>query len=210
MCSSLLTLKCYFLTLSPDTVARESSCMVHKPDVILPDTDGPVDFAGARFTVLQTPGHSAGHIAVITPDNVCYTADALLSREMLYAKLPYALSLQMATVSREKLRGLGCEAYLMAHRGVCGGEEIDALIDENHALCHQRTQEILSLVTAPMTESQIVEAACTQYRLLTHRPRRALRYERNVRFFIEYLVDRGELEMECRQGVTLYHRRQGT
>ena len=41
MCSSLLTLKCYFLTLPADEVARCSSCMVHKPDVIIPDADGP-------------------------------------------------------------------------------------------------------------------------------------------------------------------------
>jgi hypothetical protein len=94
----------------------------------------------------------------------------------------------------------------MAHRGVCGAGEIDALLDANHALFHRRVEEILGVVTEPMTASQIVEAACVMYRLLTHKPRRALRFERNIRFYIEYLVDRGELEMECRQGVTLYRR----
>lgn len=65
---------------------------------------------------------------------MCYTADALLSYEMIEAKLPYSLSHQAAIDSREKLRGLGCDYYIMAHRGVCGSGEIDTLIEENQKL----------------------------------------------------------------------------
>ena len=206
MCASLLTLKCYFLTLSPGTVERESACMVHTPDVIIPAEDGPFLFCGAEFQIVHTPGHSAGHICTITPDNVCYTADALLSNEMLTAKLPYNLSQQMAIESREKLRGLGCDCYIMAHRGICPGSEIDALIDANQALIGRRAGEILSLVDRPMTASQIDESACVFYRLLTHKPHRSLRFERNVRFFIEYLVDTGRLKEVCQNGATYYTR----
>ena len=206
MCSSLLTLKCYFLTLSPDTVARESACMIHTPDVIVPPTDGPFSFCGAEFGIVHTPGHSSGHICTITPDNVCYTADALLSQDMLTAKLPYNLSQQMALDSREKLRSLGCDAYIMAHRGVCPGGEIGALIDANQALVRRRAEEILALVDRPMTASQIDEAACIFYKLFTHKPPRSLRFERNVRFFIEYLVDTGRLNEVCQNGATYYVR----
>ena len=206
MCASLLNLKCYFLTLSPGTVERESSCMIHEPDLFLPMSDGPFDAWGARFQIVHTPGHSAGHVCTITPDNVCYTADALLSSEMLGAKLPYNLSQQMALASREKLRRLDCEAYIMAHRGVCSGEEIGALIDANQALVHRRADEILALVDRPMTASQIDEAACVLYKLFTHKPPRSLRFERNVRFFIEYLVDTGRLNEVCQNGATYYVR----
>ena len=210
MCSSLLTLKCYFLTLSPGTVARESSCMVHRPDVSIPMSDGPFGFCGAAFQIIHTPGHSAGHICVVTPDNVCYTADALLSRELLAAKLPYSLSHQTALVSREKLRDLDCDAYIMAHRGVCGPGEIGPLIDANQALVRRRAEEILSLVERPMTASQIDEAACVLYELFTHKPPRSLRFERNVRFFIEYLVDTGRLSQVCQNGTTYYVRPENT
>ena len=206
MCSSLLTLKCYFLLLSPDMVARECSCMIHTPDVIVPPEDGPFSFAGAEFQIIHTPGHSAGHISLVTPDGVCCTGDALLSDEMLKSKLPYDLSHAMAAESREKLRHLDCDLFVMAHRGVCTGKEIGGLIDRNQALVHQREEEILSLVTHSINASEIVTAVCTYYELLTHKPRRSLRFERNVRFFLEYLVDAGALEMECIQGVTHYHR----
>lgn len=72
-------------------------------------------FPSALFT---PPATRRAHISTITPDNVCYVADALLSHELLGAKLPYNLS-QKEAVAREKLRGLGCDAYIMAHRGVC-------------------------------------------------------------------------------------------
>lgn len=206
MCSSLLTLKCYFLTLSPGTVERESSCMIHTPDVIIPPEDGPFSFCGAQFRIIHTPGHSAGHICTITPDNVCYTADALLSAELMRAKLPYNLSQRLAMDSRKKLQGLNCDCYIMAHRGLCPGAEIDSLIDANQALIRRRAEEILSLVERPMTASQIDEAACTLYQLFTHKPRRSLRFERNVRFFIEYLVDAGRLAEGCQNGATYYVR----
>ena len=42
-----------------------------------------------------------------------------------------------------------------------------------------------------MAASDIVRRVCLFYKLLSGKPRRALRFERNIRFFIEFLVDRG-------------------
>jgi glyoxylase-like metal-dependent hydrolase (beta-lactamase superfamily II) len=204
MCSNPLTLKCYFLTLSPERVEQEASFMVHEPDLFIPPTDVTFTLCGVRFPIVHTPGHSAGHICAVTPDNVCYTADALLSEELLSAKLPYNLSQKMAIASRKKLRGLGCDLYIMAHRGVCAGGDIGGLIDANQALIHRRAEEILSLVDRPMMLSQIDEKACVLHQLLTHKPRRSLRFERNVRFFVEYLVDTGKLTETCQNGATYY------
>ena len=206
MCASILNLKCYFLLLTPDTVERESACMVHEPDFFIPPNDGPFTLGGVKFQIIHTPGHSAGHICAVTPDNVCYTADALLSRELLNAKLPYNLCHQMAMRSREKLRELGCDFYIMAHRGVCGRAEIGALVDANHALVRRRAEEILNLVDGPMTACQVDEKVCVLYQLFTKKPRRSLRFERNVRFFLEYLVDTGALAEVCRNGATYYVR----
>ena len=208
MCSGILNLKCYFLTLPPSIVERESGCMVHTPDILIPPKDGPFSFCGVDFRLIHTPGHSAGHICTITPDNVCYTADALLSYELMEAKLPYNLSQRLAEGSREKIRALDCDLFIMAHRGICAKANLDELIDRNNALVRRRTYEILELVTHPMTASEIVQATCERYQLFTRQPRRSLRFERNVRFFIEFLVDEGELEMTCVRGNTYYQRPQ--
>ena len=205
MCAGLLNLKCYFLMLPPGMVEREAAHLVHTPDVIVPDREGPFPFAGAEFRILQTPGHSAGHICVVTPDNVCYVGDCLLSREMMDSKLPYCLSHQMGMESRERMRGLPCDKFIMAHRGIARREELDRLIDDNQALALRRAGEILSLIPKAMTMSEINQAVCAYYKLLTGKPRRALRFERNIRFFVEFLTDRGDLVMETdATGTTVY------
>lgn len=179
--------------------------MVHVPDLILPPVDGPIRLAGAMFRILHTPGHSSGHICAVTPDNVCYTGDALMSQALLDAKLPYGLSIQLAMESRERLQELeDCDFFIMAHKGVCTGREIGPLIDANQELVRRRAGEIRDLITEPMDFSQICRAVCTRFSLLTRRPRRALYYERNIRLFVEYLMDQGELGMETRQGTAFY------
>ncbi len=203
MCATTLNLKCYFLTLPLGMVEREAECMVHEPDVIIPP-DGPFSFRGALFQIIPTPGHSAGHVSTVTPDGVCYAADALLSAELLEAKLPYNLNHRLAMDSREKLREVDCDFFIMAHRGVCPASEIGALIDANQALVRRRAKELLELVDRPMTASEIDRAACRRYQLFTHQLRRALRYQRNVSFLVEYLIDRGELVPEIRDGVVFY------
>lgn len=204
MASSILNLKCYRLLVSPDVAEQEMGDMVHTPDIIIPYVDWKLNLAGVEFGIVTTPGHSSGHICVVTPDNVCYTGDAVMSREMLQAKLPYALSIQHAMNSRQKLRTLGCDYFIMAHRGICTGAEIDRLIEDNHELILRRAQEIRALIDRPMDFSNICRVVCKKYELFSTRARRALYYERNIRFFVEFLVDRGELEMESREGVAFY------
>ena len=178
--------------------------MVHTPDMIIPYVDGPITMAGTEFQIVTTPGHSSGHVCIITPDNVCYTGDAIMSRELLDAKLPYALSIQAAMDSRQKLRQLDCDVFIMAHRGVCAGDEIGQLVEDNHALILRRAREIGSLITQPMDFSHLCALVCQKLELRSLKARRALYYERNIRFFIEFLLDRGELDMESRGGVAYY------
>jgi glyoxylase-like metal-dependent hydrolase (beta-lactamase superfamily II) len=209
MCSTIMTLKCYFLTLTPGIVEQDSSCMVHRPDVIVPDTDGEFAFCGVTFRIVHTPGHSSGHIAIITPDNVCYVGDALLSRDRQNAKLPYALHHTAARASRDKLaRETACDYYIMAHRGICTGADLPSLVRDNNDLFLRRAEEILALIDTPMPFSTIDQKVCAHYSLLTRQPRRALRFERNVRFFVEFLADEGYLNMECVEG-TVYYSRSG-
>ena len=203
-----LTMKCYYLTLPLDMVIERNSSMAMVPDVILPREDGAVAFCGAQFTILHTPGHSPGLITVITPDNVCYVSDTMLSREMLRAKLPHNQNHHIAIASREKIRHAGADLYIMAHKGICSGEEISQLIDDNLALLCMRSQQMLELIDRPMTFSEINQAACRLHKLFTHRPRHALAYQRNVTFLIEYLIEEGLLEMICHEGVILYRKPQ--
>ena len=100
-------------------------------------------------------------------------------------------------------------AYMFMQSGIpvlYSGDEIGQLIEDNHELIYRRAAEIRELVDEPMDFSHLCAKVCQKYELFSPRPRRALYYERNIRFFIEFLVDRGDLEMESRQGVAYYRK----
>ena len=209
MCSSELFLTYYMYAMPPSYIRRRYTNMIHTPDVLVPPVDCRMEFAGAEFTVIQTPGHSPGHICVVTPDNVCYVADALLSRECLGAKLPYHLGHRMAMESHDKLLGLGCDFYVMAHLGICTGAELPALVEDNRALTRRRCGEILALIQKPMGLDEICVAACRHFSLVSDIPVRSMHYQRNVRWLVDYLVDEGKLEIVCVDGIAHYRPTQG-
>ena len=188
---------------SPAQARTEFAHMVLKPDIVLPDGDSELELLGVPLRIIHTPGHSPSHICIITPDNVCHVGDALLSPEMYYAKLPYSMDIAADLVSKERLRTLGCDVYVASHRGIL--PDINDCVDANRELFLLRAGEILSAVHRPMTFSEITACVYRMYSLFSHSPRRAQSFERNIRFFVEFLLDEGRLELIAgEEGVTLY------
>lgn len=202
MCADVLNLKCYASLISPAVVREEKGEMPFTPDLVLPNADSQPTLLGVKFRCIYTPGHSTGHICIVTPDNVCYVGDVLFSPEALDAKLPYCLDHARDLMSKERLRGLDCDAFIAAHRGVF--TDVNAMVDSNRELVHRRAAEILSVIDRPMSFSQINAGVCRYFGLEPHTPRRALAFEVNTRFFVEYLLDRGDLALSVADGVVHY------
>ena len=88
MCSNLLTLKCYMLMLTPKMVEQDLGAMVHTPDVVIPSQDGPFSFAGAEFQIIQTPGHSPGHMCFFERETGYLFTGDLVYKDVLFAYYP--------------------------------------------------------------------------------------------------------------------------
>ena len=111
-------------------------------DVIIPADAEHLDFCGARFGILQLPGHSAGHIGVVTPDGAAYLGDCLIDEEQIAAaKLPTSMFIARDLESKESLRSLQCPAYIIAHKQVL--TDIGPLIDRNIDFIHAKGRELL-------------------------------------------------------------------
>lgn len=202
MCADILNLKCSTSVVSPAIVRREKGEMPVIPDVVLPNEDCEAELLGVKLRCIYTPGHSAGHICIVTPDNVCYVGDVLFSPESLDVKLPYCLDHARDLQSKERLRALDCDVFIAAHRGVF--TDGNAMVDANRELVHRRAAEILSVIDRPMTFSQVNAAVCGYFELAPKTARRALGFEVSIRFFVEYLLDRGDLELSVADGVVCY------
>ena len=124
------------------------------------DPEQPVTIDGAVFRVVPTLGHSEGHLAYITPDNVCVVGDALLSQEKLnQSKMPYMEDVDHAILSMEALRETSCEQYILSHNGVVPRAELSALIDENI----RKELDLYDALRSCLTEPLEMDSAINRY-----------------------------------------------
>ena len=163
-------------------------------DVIIPADAEHLDFCGARFGILQLPGHSAGHIGVVTPDGVAYLGDCLIDEEQIAAaKLPTSVFIARDLESKESLRNLRRPAYIIAHKQVL--TDIGPLIDRNIAFIHDKGRELMEDLEDGMSFDQWIYAFCQRENVRTRNEFKFSIVERNFANFVDWLTDEGKVEV---------------
>ena len=161
-------------------------------DTIIGPEDDFLDFCGVRFGILQLPGHSAGHIGVVTPDNVAYVGDCLIDQQQIdSAKLPTSMFIARDLQSKEFLRRTQYDAYIMAHKSVV--TDIAPLVDSNIAFIHRKAEELLNDLTDGMTFAQWISTFCQRENIRTKNELKFSIIERNFSNFVDWLTDEGRI-----------------
>ncbi len=164
-------------------------------DVIIGRNDNHVCFCGADFGIVQLPGHAAGQIGIITPDNVAYLADCLIGPDTLRAsKLPTSMCIEDDLKSKEKVRTLGCRAYILAHHDVIEGD-IGPTVDANLAFYHRKARELLDCLADGMTADQWRSVLSEAMGFRTHNDFKLGVIRRNFGSFLLYLEDMGRISV---------------
>ena len=163
-------------------------------DVIIPADAEHLDFCGARFGILQLPGHSAGHIGVVTPDGAAYLGHCLIDEEQIAAaKLPTSMFIARDLESKESLRNLRRPAYIIAHKQVL--TDIGPLIDRNIDFIHDKGRELLEDLEDGMSFDQWIYAFCQRENVRTRNEFKFSIVERNFANFVDWLTDEGKVEV---------------
>lgn len=161
-------------------------------DTIIGPEDDFLDFCGVRFGILQLPGHSAGHIGVVTPDNVAYVGDCLIDQQQIdSAKLPTSMFIARDLQSKEFLRWTQYDAYILAHKSVV--TDIAPLVDSNIAFIHRKAEELLNDLTDGMTFAQWISTFCQRENIRTKNELKFSIIERNFSNFVDWLTDEGRI-----------------
>ena len=161
-------------------------------DTIIGPEDDFLDFCGVRFGILQLPGHSAGHIGVVTPDNVAYVGDCLIDQQQIdSAKLPTSMFIARDLQSKEFLRQTKYDAYILAHKSVV--TDIAPLVDSNIAFIHRKAEELLNDLTEGMTFAQWISTFCQRENIRTKNELKFSIIERNFSNFVDWLTDEGRI-----------------
>ena len=179
------------------TYGKSRECLLEEcfpADVIIPADAEHLDFCGARFGILQLPGHSAGHIGVVTPDGVAYLGDCLIDEEQIAAaKLPTSMFIARDLESKESLRNLRRPAYIIAHKQVL--TDIGPLIDRNIDFIHDKGRELLEDLEDGMSFDQWIYAFCQRENVRTRNEFKFSIVERNFANFVDWLTDEGKVEV---------------
>jgi len=205
LCVSPESLKSHFFMVSVREFManqRVSHMMVRADRIIQPE-EREIDFCGVRFGIRPTPGHSVDPIAVSTPDGVLYLGDALLSGEELAgARFPYHFRFETAIQTMLELKQEQANLFLCAHKGVY--PDLGDLPEQNIQLIESRAEGICRLLEQPLDFSELSRRVCTIFRLRSRAKGAVALYERNIRSYLEYLLDTGRVESLVRDGGFYY------
>lgn len=206
LCSSIYNLKFFFSGYPLGEVKKHYGNMVCVPDILIHENQKTVSICGVEFRLFHNPGHSPAHICIITPDDVAYLGDGLVSYEVMKgSKMPYANVLSEDLQSKAELRSLNCSRYIIAHKGIY--DSIKRLIDENiefYKYCAQRVSEIID---RPMTMEEITKAVINQLKISVNSVNKYMAIEKMLRSNIEYLQETGVIELKVHDGLLKYTKR---
>ncbi|SFU81909.1 Glyoxylase, beta-lactamase superfamily II [Clostridium sp. DSM 8431] len=203
ICSSVNNFKMYLYNETLKFIKNNYSDIMCKTDIIINEYDRVVSICGVTFKILHTPGHSVSHIAIITPDNVAYVGDGLISYDLIEKfKIPYAYILGEDMKSKAELYYLNCSKYIVSHKGIY--DNITKLIDENIDFYESRSMKIYELITKPMTFEEILKTAVEKFDISLGTSSKYNMTSRMLKPYIDYLCEIERLDISVEDGRFLY------
>lgn len=203
LCSSAVTLKVYYSNETLSDVIEHFGHMVCETDIMIFDKQDSISICGVKFKILHTPGHSPAHICIITPDDVAYLGDTLISHEvMVGAKMPYAYILRKDLKSKAKLYDLKCSKYVVAHKGIYN--HITNLITDNINFYKDRAARVYDAIDGAMTMEEILKAVIKKFNIRVDSRYKYALIEKMLRSNVEYLVEIGHIELNMIDGFRKY------
>jgi hydroxyacylglutathione hydrolase len=203
VCSSTVNLKVYYSTQTLSEVTEHFGHMVCETDIMILDDENKIYVCGIKFKILHTPGHSPAHVCIITPDDVAYLGDALISYEVMEgAKMPYAYILREDLKSKEKLYELKCSKYMVAHKGIYN--DIIKLITDNISFYKHRAERVCDVIVGAMTMEDILKAVIKSFNIHVNSRYKYALIERMLRSYVEYLNETGIIELNMNDGFLKY------
>lgn len=194
-CSSVVGLKVYYGSLTLSEVEKHFGHMVCKTDIMISNSQNSVSLCGVEFKVVHTPGHSPGHICIVTPDDVGYLGDALISHDVMKsAKMPYAYMLKQDLESKMKLYDLHCSDYILSHKGVY--DNITGLIEDNIYFYKNRAMNILRNMDGAMKLEDIFSTVVKDFNIPINSIYKYNVIERMLVSYLEYLEEVGLIKQD--------------
>lgn len=206
MCSDMDSLRMqHSLVPFDETIEKALKCMKSRVDVFIDPHVRSVDICGRKFGIIHTPGHSMSHISIITPDNIGMLGDALMTEnEIVKTKIPYASNFAVDFASKRKLPELNCDRYIISHRGVRSGWELEREVEANINYLKTRADVVLSYIEDGMCFDDIAAAVVTCMNIKISNRYYFFDIHGMIMPYVQYLEESGKVETYYEKGYIRY------
>ncbi len=200
---SLLGLKMSYGPINYRIIQSEFGGRKMTADRVIHPDETEILVAGAKFGVIRTPGHSVAHVALVTPDGVCYAGDVFSSPDLLSkARMLYTYCYEEDVKSKQKLVDMGFDCMVVAHRGVFG--DVKALAKANLDYLEERAEMMLGYLDRPMSQEELCRDIFTGLGLHGGSPWKETAIINMIAALIEYLQTTRRVTTQCVDGVFIY------
>ncbi len=176
-----------------------------KTDVVLPPKEGEVTVEGARFVLKDLSGHCTEQYGIVTPDNVAYLADAVLSvDQILHTRLHFTTGVEEDLASKERIATWDHDRYIIAHNAVV--DDIRETVRVNLEVMRSHLDAFVRLADEPVTLDELVRRYVLDSGADPDRPRSVHAIYYNALPFLSYLTDVGRMECIAGDGYLKYVR----
>lgn len=192
LCASYANFKAFYD--QPMTLMKSYyNSLVCETDIIISEKQNSIIINEVDFKLFHTFGHSSHQICIITPDDVCYLADSLITHEtMAGTKIPYAFVLKDDLESKKALAQLNNSKYIIAHKGVLN--DIKDLIDDNIEYYSGIANSVYDEITKPMTFEDIMKCIIRKNHIDVKSVYKYKMVERMLKSYVEYLYETGKID----------------
>ncbi len=117
-----------------------------------------------ELETISLPGHSADMVGIRTPDNVVFTADALISEraaEILHLTYIFDIEKQLETL--QKLKSIKADIFVPSHSKAT--DNIEHLIEINESLIYSVKNDILKLLITPLNFDDLLAKIIELYKI---------------------------------------------
>lgn len=151
-------------------------------------------------------GHFLDMIAVETPDGVLFTADSIISEEILskyHLHFLYAVGAHFETL--EMLKKREDKLFVPSHGKPVSLSEFRALVDYNEQKIRENIAVVLESIRDPMVSEEILANVCRYYKIELNANQYVLIFS-TVRSILSYLLDEKQVDVSYNTGQMLWRR----
>jgi len=163
--------------------------------------------------ILNTPlkalslfGHFLDMIAVETPDGVLFTADSIISEEILskyHIHFLYDVGAHFEIL--EMLKKREDKLFVPSHGKPVSLSEFRALVDYNEQKIRENIAVVLESISSPVVSEEILANVCRYYKIELNANQYVLIFS-TVRSILSYLLDEKQVDVSYNTGQMLWRR----